>query len=836
MIATDEEQGSQGLSPDTLAAIAEYDQGCVRRRQAQMDALESRFEALAHVIIDKRNEAITARASSGIEDRWRMSEEKYAGIDDANRHLRGVRQWFKGATMGAPLTTMTGGRAEHEQKRSVVFPRLSARYVDATWAKVCEMVLSPDDKSFSIEPTPVPDLVALQDSQVQVALDGQPLQIPATPGAQPSVPGAPPAQPGAPPAQPGAPPPPPMKPLTIEDLIEEKMAMARKGARMAEARIYDWFVEARMTHHARKVLFDSIRVGVGVLKGPYPKTVIKRRLDKTKLTDPTKPEITMEVLEEVRPAFCRVNPWNFFPDAACGDDPKNGEWIFERQFMSPKQVRALQHQKGYLKAMLAKAIKDGPKGASRTSEDGQIYGGRNPNNKKQFEIWYGYGVLTVEEFAVMNPEQAQEHCYDRDMEALQEVPIIVTLVEDTPVYVTLNPQQSGDFCYHTIPYIYLDDSWAGESLPERLDVPERILVGTTRALMNNAGVSAGSQIIMDLNGVEPADGNRVLEADKIWYLTNEAISDDVRKMFLHVDIPNKTKELMPLIEYALRLAEESSNLPLITQGFAGKESPETFGANQLQNSNAAQMLREIAHNFDTGVMEPLVLMCYEWLLLDEDVPSEEKGDWAVHAEGSRAMVERALQDQFLMFLLNLVAANPLAFDADLKKFFVELLKSKGLDPRRFQLSPDEKARLLQQTQQPPPQVLAAQIRVQGDLQKEQMRLQAEMQLSQTQTNLAMQVAQLDYQMDMARLKAETAGQQDELRATLAELELKKQIFVARYANDRGMSLEKAKVELATTSMKLNLQRELAMLKVAGQATTPAVEPAGKARNGEGFVA
>lgn len=819
------------IHEETWRLVAMYDERQRDRRRTAVERRHARIQDLSKVLCGKRDEAIKYRATSGIEQRWRESEERYAGIDDANRGLMHKSGHFtKSMTLDGPMTESKGGGGG----RSVVFPRMTARNVDAVFAKVCEMILAPGERSFAIEPTPVPELAELQHNETQVAMDGQPLTKPATPPppVPPPTPGiAPPPGMGAPDPN-AAPPEAPREPLTVKDLVEEYLAEARKRCKKAERRIYDWMVESNFASSMEMLVFDLIRLGVGVLKGPFPQTYRRRRVNRDKLKGPHA-AIELTVTEEVRPTYRQVSPWNFFPDPACGNNPKDGDHCFERVFMSPKQVRDLQRQDDYILPMINKVLKEGAKPSRATgSEQAQLHEG---SNDKQFEAWYCYCSLTIEDFAILNPVMAKKLTDDEDEAAhLKELNVVATVVNDTIVFATPQPVGAGTIPYHTCPFIFLEGSWAGESLPERLDVPQRILVAATRAMMNNAGVSSGSQIIMERNGLVPANGSHEVEPDKIWYRTHEATSEDVRKLFMSVDIPNKTKELMLVVDYAFRLAEESSNLPLISQGFAGKESPETLGASQMQNSNAAQMLRSIARGIDKNIMEPVVTMSYEWLMVDPDVPDDEKGDAVVQAHGSSALVERALQDQFMIMLVNVVAAQPDAYDADLKKFFVELLRSRGLDPASYKLSEEDKAN--RPAPPPPPQVMAAQIREQGAMAREQLRMQQEMQVSQAEQAAAQQMAQLEQQIEAERLRVDTEANAMEREYKLKELDLKKQIFVARYANDRGMSEQDAKLNLAITAMKLKVQRELALLKTGTEVLQPATEPPGKASNNQSFVA
>ncbi len=66
-------------------------------------------------------------------------------------------------------------------------------------------------------------------------------------------------------------------------------------------------------------------------------------------------------VEELNPASYRVDPRNIWPDPACGESIHDGKGIFERQTMTPKQVRELKKQPGYMKEQLRKVLEEGPK-------------------------------------------------------------------------------------------------------------------------------------------------------------------------------------------------------------------------------------------------------------------------------------------------------------------------------------------------------------------------------------------------------------------------------------------------------------------------------------------
>jgi hypothetical protein len=113
------------------------------------------LDAISVAIAQKRDEAKTARTSSGIEQLWTAAEEAYLGIDDANRHEFAAAKWSKPMSSDGPVTT--DRKPAQPDYKSTVFVRLTARYVDAAAAKLGEILLPPGDKAFSFSETPVPN-------------------------------------------------------------------------------------------------------------------------------------------------------------------------------------------------------------------------------------------------------------------------------------------------------------------------------------------------------------------------------------------------------------------------------------------------------------------------------------------------------------------------------------------------------------------------------------------------------------------------------------------------------------------------------------------------------
>jgi hypothetical protein len=753
-----------------------------------------RLAAIGLVVGKKRDEAKEGRRASGIERLWEECEEAYIGIDPANHQEQGPSRWAKPTSPEGPVASarsLVGG--EH---KSTAFVRLTARYVDAGAAKLGEILLPLDEKAFSFTETPLPKLVQARQDTSQVVHEGLgnvPLTRPAQPAEAAGAPQAP------------APPSPPQVPLTVKDFAEENIKLAREKAKRAEARIYDWMVECQYPAEVRKVIFDAARIGVGVLKGPYAKP------SRDMVANAAGDGIEIEIRESVKPAARWVDPWNIFPDPPCGESLQGGDYCFERDYLSERQVRELKKTPGYIGAQIDRVIEEGPdkiKLAAPDERAGKLAGAATARGR--YEVWYYYGTLSRDDHACLCQAAGKPLSRDDVPADRPQVFAIVTLINDCVIRASLNPLDSGALPYHSVPWQRRAGHWAGIGVAEQIVTPQRIVNAATRAMLNNAGKSAGTQIVVDRDAIVPADGSWTITPDKVWYKSGET-NLNVSQAFAALPIPNVTAPLMEIVQYGLRLAEESTSIPLITQGQSGPTTPETYGAAQLQNNNANQLLRSIGYAFDDFITEPVVRQFYEWLLLDPDVPSDEKGDFKINAHGSAALVERAIQDQSIVQMGTMVV-NPV-YGGDPKKWFTEFLKSKRFDPRAFTYSEEEQARLEQQPPPKPPQVQAAEINTQARI----------------------EVAKIGAATAEKRIGLDEQDVKTSATLALHELQMRRELAMMDYAARHQITLEQVKAQLAKTAMTLDTQKQLsAHRNGGGQVATPAVEPAGRAANGRAF--
>ena len=769
--------------------------------QAKSGRMEQ-IEKFAAIVKGKRKDAIEARRQSGIEKIWAEDEEHYEGVDEYSRNESTIT---KSRTMDGPLTE----KKRVSVGRSTAFANITRPYCDAAAARVADMLLPTDDRNWALRHTPDPQLIdAKENLSPVIGQDGRPAMraqspdeavgsVPQAPGVMSRIAGAVGGMFKPPQSQPQQPQ--PMQPVTVADMAQQTIDKASQSAERAQTKIDDWLVECSYHAEVRKVIECSARIGVGILKGPHPSKKKSRAASKT----PEGWKLSMEI--KVSPASVFVMPWNFYPDGNCGEDIQRGAYCLERDDITARGLRELKGG-GYLDDMIDLCLTEGPTRA--------VDGGNRAANKDRlldtdlFEIWYFHGQVSKKEM-----DAAGCKC------SAEMAPCIVTMVNDHIIKITMSPLDSGEFPYDVMVWQQKIGSWVGVGVSRQIRTCQKGLNGGVRALQDNSAISSGPQIVVDTSLIEPADGKWHITPNKLWRkILGAEDMPDVSKAFTVFNIETRQVEILNIINYWTKAAEDVTGLPMLLQGQQGS-APETLGATHIVNNNSSAVLRRIARTFDDKVTEPHIGRYYEWLLLHG--PEDAKGEFQIDARGSSALVERDLQNQAMMQMLGL-SINP-AYGLDPEKTMQEVLKSMRLDRKSFEID-EEKKKALSSNQQPPLPLAIA-----------QLNAESSQKIAQGHDRASLQKAQMETGHKSALVQAQTTRDGNDAHYKTEMLNLELQLSQLKFAHENGLSLEEAKTKLATVTMELQTQKELAYnTGKTPQVAHDAVEPAGQAPDGQAF--
>ena len=687
---------------------------------------DARKATLGATVARRIREAQTAREASGIEKIWQEDSDQYEGVDELSLNTRpGLATEIRDTEGTAP--------------RSRVFINLTKPKTQSGTARVQEMLVPHDDKPWEIGPTPIPELVAAVDGKDQSPLtlaDGT--QAPA------------------------------------EVVAKTMMDMAQvKADKMADW-IEDQLVEGSVYAELRKVVRDGARIGTGILKGPFP---TNRESRTWALADGVS---VLEVESKLAYTSKRIDPRDFFPDPACGENMHDGSFVAERAYMTARQLRKLAFDDGYDRDAVAMALREGPKRKARADTRDTTEG--VVSDSQVFEVWFYYGDVEPEDLMAMGTDV--DTISDTDL-MLASVPSIVTMLNDRPIKAVVNPLETGEFPYDAFPWEPVEGQVWGRGIPRKMAVAQRGLNAATRAMLRNAGLSAGAQIAVMEGALSPANGAAEIVGDKLWLFRPNEFCDDIRKAMNVWTIPSAQVELANIIAWFTKLADEMTNLPMLLQGAQG-EAPELLGGMQMLMANAQAPLRVIAKQFDDYLIVPHWKRYYAAGM--QAAPEECKGDHTIKARGATALVQREIAREFYMQAYTLAQRPGSRIDPD--KLDAEMFRSNGVSLASITYTDEEwQAKQEAAAQQPPPQdprVEAAHIRAESDKAANEARAAS---------------AEQDRQ--------QRAADGEAMRAVSLQLAaVQRDIQIMRMAAEENMQISTIKADLAAKAVESRDKREL----------------------------
>jgi len=659
------------------------------------------------------------------------------------RQFHGRYDWETESAMSDP-----------KYKRSKVFANITRSKTNAAEARIADMLFPADDQNWEIRPTPVPETA----KQAQ-GFDGEQAQ------AMPQLGQMPQQQPGAP------------------DPMDEQAKIAARGmARVIE----DQLNECQYNILARRTIHQAAVLGTGVLKGPI--NVAKRDRKWSKVEDPATGKVVrvLDLDARIAGAVEWVDVWNFYPDMSA-KTVDECEAVYERKFISRRQLKDLARRPGYLKDQIAKVLEKGPREFATTSDHIQkmreIAGVTGVTDDTRFELWEYHGPVEAEDLQACGCDVEGD---------FSELEAVVVFIGDHVIFADINPLETGDRPYCVWNWEEDESCLFGYGVPFLMRTPQRILNAAWRMMMDNSGAAVGPQIAVKSSKVQPSNGQWSLEPMKLWFITDPNIA--VNDAFATFDINSHQAELANILQLAKNFADEETNLPMIAQGEKGSAPDTATGISILMNA-ANTVLRRMVKSFDDYVTKPMITRFYDYNM--QNHPDDNiKGDFDVDARGSTALLVKELQTQQLLQFGQYYAHPAFApiLGPKAPSFLRRIAESMRISPDDAVPTDEELAALQQQAaeaaqQQPPqqdPRIVAAQMRAEADVQR----------------------AQYEAQADQVEMQTRQEMSQQDMQYKLAALELEREVAMLKLAATKELTLEQIKAKLADTTIRETSRKQL----------------------------
>jgi hypothetical protein len=655
--------------------------------QEQPEQNEERIQLLGYSLAKLAEEQVGIRRV--VEDRWLNDLERFMGQYDA-------------AT--ASRLSATGG--------SKAFVNLTRAKTAVAEARLSDMLFPSDDKNWGIQPTPVPELSKMAQDPGQ-ARSSQGVLVNDDEG----------------------------NPVRNMDLASEAMDDATERSRAMEKEINDQLVEARYHAIMRDVIHDGCVFGTGIVKAPI---ILARQRKSWK--DQGQGVHTMDMVDEYRPGVEKINIWDFFPDmAATHIDEAN--FIFERRYISKKQLIGLAQNPGYLPEQIRLVIKNTSKedasGSTHVARLRTLSGLATDLTQGRYELWEYHGPLDKEDLACCGYE------IDEEEDELSVNEAVVTFVNNIVIKADINPMETQDRPYSVFNYETDDTSLFGFGIPHLVRHEQRIANASWRMALDNAALTTGGQIVLNREVLIPDDGNWSIRPRKTWHVTDPTV--DVRAAFHTHETSSHLDELLAIYNMARNMADDVTTLPMLAQGEMGGAPDTASGMSMLLNSSNV-VLRRVVKSFDDDVTAPLITRFYDWNM--QFNPKESiKGDFEVDARGSSTLLVKETQTQALITMMQLAESpvfGPLVKSAEL---FRKVAQAQHITPNDVIVSDEEikamEAQAAEQAEEPDPELL----------------------LKEKEIEVKLEIARMNAQVEMAKIAAQTDSSMAQVESNMAKAQL-----------------------------------------------------------------
>jgi hypothetical protein len=199
------------------------------------------------------------------------------------------------------------------------------------------------------------------------------------------------------------------------------------------------------------------------------------------------------------------------------------------------------------------------------------------------------------------------------------------------------------------------------------------------------------------------------------------------------------------------MADDVTALPMLAQGEMGGAPDTATGMSMLLNSSNV-VLRRVVKSFDDDVTTPLITRFYDWNM-QFNPKGDIKGDFEVDARGSSTLLVKETQTQALVTMMQLAESpvfGPLVKHAEL---FRKVAQAQHITPHDVIVS-DEEIRAMEEAQ-------AAQAE----------EPDPEMVMKEKEMQLKLQIAQMNAQVEMARIAAQSDSSMAQVEANMAKSQL-----------------------------------------------------------------
>lgn len=551
------------------------------------DEHQSEVSGLANYVQNCFDKSVAARQE--IENKW---------VED-------LRQ-YKGIYSPAILARMNKFRAK-------AFIRLTRAKVRTIDSRLTDLLFPANgDKNWSIEPTPIPEF---SDKKMAAIL-----QLWKEESGQDAT------------------------RETLELLMNEE---AKKQARKMSKVIEDQLAELKYREIMRNVIHSGNVYGTGVLKGPLVAITENRQYYK-QVSKNGKEQWLLQEHDTITPFVEYVRLWDIYPDMSV-DNLDDCRYIIQRRKMDKHDLVGLSKRSDFDADSIIRYLDMNPDGdytkmsfETELSNLGDIIESQDaePSSSKKYEVLEFWGYVDARDLELAGVEIPTEK------KSQVELVANIWVLGDYVIKATLSSLEGIKWPYFFYYYDKDETSLFGEGIPSIMKDIQDLINSSFRAMLDNAAISAGPQVEVNLDLLSEDEDPRDFYPFKVWLRTGEG-ADASNPAIRQLQIQTNSAEYLNMIELFRTYGDEITSIPRSMWGEPSGTNARTSGGISMLLGQANITIKDQVKNFDDGITKPFITAMYYWNMQfngDEDI----KGDYAVVARGSSSLIAKEVKSQMLI--------------------------------------------------------------------------------------------------------------------------------------------------------------------------------------------
>lgn len=529
--------------------------------------------------------AVGERRASGVDDRLVRSYQLYDGLRDS----KGQATWDEAVSV-----PVVGSRA---------YANIIRQITNDGASQIGDLLFPSDSRNYGLKPVSVTKPpIAIEN---EPAVDSKGKQIVDAEG----------------------------QPLTNLQAHSRRVNRSRKKTERMFSKLDAALIAARYPSKAREVIAQGAIYGTGIIKGPIPTKTKKGRWVKNKAGG-----YGLNPDQAMQPSCKVVSPMDFFPDATA-ITLEDCRYTWERTAVQPVDLEIAIKERGYDKEAVDRILNNAPAQSQYDTGD-TVDEAKAPVNSEgrqtgRYMVWERHGPVDCEDLEALGVTvKERKKKYHNS---------IVTLCNGEVLKAATVAYETDD-CLYSV-YNWDEDplNVFGYGIPWLMADQQASYVASWRMALDNGGLSAAPQLLIDKSMVDPVDGKWQMHGGKAWYLKSNTFEVGTRNNpFEVVQITQNLKEIFSMMDRAITDAYQITGVTRVDSSQQGLDNaPVTLGATQIMQNNTSVSRRAQARRWDDNVTLGIVTRFYDYFMQfepDDDI----KANMEVEPRGATVLLAKEL--------------------------------------------------------------------------------------------------------------------------------------------------------------------------------------------------